>query len=234
VVGASFIALEVAASLRHRGIEVHVAAPEAVPLARVLGDELGGWVRSLHEENGVVFHLGRSIQGWDGARLAMDQGALEADFIVAGTGVAPRTALATAAGLAVDNGVIVDSVLRASAPGVYAAGDLAHFPDPHTGDLIRIEHWVHAERQGQHVARAILGDAAPFTDTPFFWSVHYGSTINYVGHVEGFDAVALDGSLAAQGATARFMKAGSVRAVATVGRDLDSLRAGLALEREAA
>lgn len=234
VVGASFIALEVAASLRHRGIDVHVAAPEAVPLGRILGDELGGWVRGLHEENGVVFHLGCKIEGWDGARLALDDGALAADFVVAGTGVAPRTALATAAGLAVDNGIVVDGALRASAPGVYAAGDLARFPDAHTGALICVEHWVHAERQGQHVARAILGDQAAFADTPFFWSVHYGATINYVGHAPGFDAVAIEGSLAARDAALRYRKGGNLLAVATIGRDLESLKAGLAFEREAA
>ncbi|HXQ10894.1 MAG TPA: FAD-dependent oxidoreductase [Caulobacteraceae bacterium] len=234
VVGASFIALEVAAALRRRGIEVHVAAPEAIPLSRVLGDELGGWVRGLHEENGVVFHLGRKIEGWDGARLALDDGVVEADFVVAGTGVAPRTGLAAAARLTVENGVVVDRTLKTSAPGVYAAGDLARFPDAHTGELIRVEHWVHAERQGQHVARSIMGDTAPFDDTPFFWSVHYGATINYVGHAEGFDAVTIDGSLAGQDAAARFMKSGKLLAVATVGRDVESLRAGVAFEREPA
>ncbi len=234
VAGASFIALEVAASLRHRGIDVQVAAPEAVPLGHILGKDLGGWVRGLHEEHGVVFHLGRKIEGWDGVRLALDEGALEADFIIAGTGVAPRTALAAAAGLTVENGMVVDKFLRASAPGVYAAGDLARFPDAHTGELIRVEHWVHAERQGQHVARSILGDGAPFADTPFFWSVHYGAKINYVGHAEGFDAVEIEGSLAAQDAAAHFMKGGKRLAVATIGRDLESLKAGVALEHEAA
>ncbi len=233
VAGASFIALEVAAALRHRGIEVHVAAPEPIPLARILGDELGGWVRGLHEENGVVFHLGRKILGWDGARLGLDEGAIDADMVVAGTGVAPRTALAEAAGIRVENGVVVDRSLRASAPGVYAAGDIARFPDARTGAPVRIEHWVHAERQGQHVARAILGDDAPFTDTPFFWSVHYGATINYVGHAEAFDSVEVDGALSGQDAVVRFKQGGKVMAVATVGRDLDSLKAGAAFEREA-
>jgi NADPH-dependent 2,4-dienoyl-CoA reductase/sulfur reductase-like enzyme len=182
----------------------------------------------------VVFHLGRKIEGWDGARLALDEGALEADFVVAGTGVAPRTPLAAAAGLTVEKGVVVDSALRTSAPGVYAVGDLARFPDAHTGALIRVEHWVHAERQGQHVARAILGDQAAFADTPFFWSVHYGATINYVGHAPGFDAVAIEGSLAARDAALRYRKGGNLLAVATIGRDLESLKAGLAFEREAA
>jgi NADPH-dependent 2,4-dienoyl-CoA reductase/sulfur reductase-like enzyme/nitrite reductase/ring-hydroxylating ferredoxin subunit len=234
VAGASFIALEVAAALRHRGVEVHVAAPEAVPLTRVLGDEVGAWVQRLHEENGVIFHLGCKIEGWDGRRLALDDGALDADFVVAGVGVAPRTALAEAAGLKVENGVVVDRVLRASAPGVYAAGDVARFPYGRGGVLTRVEHWVHAERQGQHVARAILGDDAPFADTPFFWSAHYGATINYVGHAAAFDAVEIDGSLATTDAVIRFKQAGEVLAVATVGRDLESLKAGVEFERAAA
>jgi NADPH-dependent 2,4-dienoyl-CoA reductase/sulfur reductase-like enzyme/nitrite reductase/ring-hydroxylating ferredoxin subunit len=233
IVGASFIALEVAAALRHRGIEVQIAAPEPIPLHRILGDELGGWVRSLHEENGVVFHLGCKILGWDGARLSLDAGAIDADFMVAGTGVAPRTALAEAAGLKVENGIVVDRSLRASAPGVYAAGDIARFPDARTGASVRIEHWVHAERQGQHVARAILGDAAPFIDTPFFWSVHYGATINYVGHAQAFDTVEVDGVLSSQDAVVRFKQSGNLLAVATLGRDLDSLKAGVGFEREA-
>ena len=158
VVGASFIGLEAAAALRHRGLEVHVAAPEAIPLARILGDDIGRWVRRLHEDAGVVFHLGRKVQGFANGALALDEGAIEADFVVAGMGVRPRVALAEAAGLKIDNGIVVDARLMTSAAGVYAAGDVARYPDPHTGKAIRVEHWVHAERQGQHVARAILGD----------------------------------------------------------------------------
>jgi NADPH-dependent 2,4-dienoyl-CoA reductase/sulfur reductase-like enzyme/nitrite reductase/ring-hydroxylating ferredoxin subunit len=230
IVGASFIGLEVAAALRHHGLEVHVAAPEDTPLGRVLGDEVGAWIRSLHEANGVVFHLGRKVEGWADGRLRLDAGEIAADFVVVGTGVRPRTALAEAAGLKVDHGVVVDDRLRTSAPGVYAAGDLARFPSAATGQLIRVEHWVHAERQGQHAAKLILGDDAPFADTPFFWSVHYGSTVNYVGHAEAFDPPRIDGSLKDQDAEVRFIRAGRTLAVATVGRDLESLKAGLALE----
>lgn len=235
IVGASFIGLEVAASLRHHGLEVHVAAPEATPLGQVLGDAVGGWIGSLHEANGVNFHLGRKVEGWSGGRLQLDAGgAIEADFVVVGTGVRPRTALAEAAGLKVDRGVVVDSRLRASAPGVYAVGDLARFPDAASGRLIRVEHWVHAERQGQHAAQAILGDDAPFTDPPFFWSVHYGATVNYVGHAEAFDEARIEGSLENQDAEIRYIQGGKTLAVATVGRDVASLKAGVALEPVAA
>ena len=231
VVGASFIGLEVAAALRHHGLDVHVAAPEAVPLARILGDDLGHWIHGLHEAAGVIFHLGCKVEGWDGARLKLDSGTIEADFLVVGAGVRPRTALAEAAGLKVDRGVVVDSRLRTSAPDIYAVGDLARYPDAATGNLTRVEHWVHAERQGQHAAHVILGDDAPFTDPPFFWSVHHGATINYVGHAEAFDPPKMEGSLQSQDARVRYVQGGRTLAVATVGRDVESLQAGVALEQ---
>lgn len=232
VVGASFIGLEAAASLRSRRLEVHVVAPEAIPLARVMGDEIGRWVRGLHEQAGVVFHLGRGVTGWGGGRLTLEDGeTIEAGLVVLGVGVKPRTRLAEAAGLVIDRGILVDGRLQTSAPGVYAAGDVARFPHAHTGQPIRIEHWVHAERQGQHVARTILGDDAPFTDTPFFWSAHRDATIRYVGHAEAFDPPTLDGSLERQDAEARFVEAGRLAALATVGRDLRALQADVELER---
>lgn len=235
IVGASFIGLETAAALRKLELEVHVAAPEAVPLARVMGEEIGGWVRSLHEQHGVVFHLGRSAKGFEQGRLALDDGStIEADFLVVGVGVRPRTQLAQAAGLSVDNGVVVDSRLRASAPGVYAAGDIARYPDPRSGRQVRVEHWVHAERQGQHVARMLLGDDAPFTDPPFFWSAHYGVSIRYVGHAEAFDPPVVEGSLEKRDAEARFVSGGRLLALAAVGRDRESLIAGRDFEAEVA
>ncbi len=229
VVGASFIGLEVAASLKHRGLEVHVAAPEAIPLARILGDELGEWIRGLHEANGIVFHLGRKVLGFEGGRLGMDEGAIEADLVVAGVGVRPRVALAEAAGLTVDRGVVVDKLLKTSAPGVFAVGDIARYPDHITGSAVRVEHWVHAERMGQHAARVILGDDRPFADTPFFWSVHWGQTINYVGHAEAFEA-RVEGSLAKNDAAVHLASGGRDLALATVGRDLESLKAGVSLQ----
>ena len=230
IVGASFIGLEVAAALRHHGLEVHVAAPETVPLGRILGDDIGHWIRGLHEAAGVVFHLGCKVEGWADGRLQLDSGTIEADFVVVGAGVRPRTALAEAAGLDVDRGVVVDARLRTTAAGVYAVGDLARYPDAGSGALICVEHWVHAERQGQHVAHAILGDDAPFTDPPFFWSVHQGATINYVGHAEAFDPPKVEGSLQGQDAQVRYVHGGHMLAMATVGRDLESLKAGVALE----
>jgi len=231
IVGASFIGLEAAAALRKRGVEVHVAAPDPVPLARVMGEEIGRWVLGLHEQAGVVFHLGRAVRGWGDGGLTLGAGeTIEADFLLQGVGVKPRTQLAEAAGLALDRGILVDARLRTSAADVYAAGDVARFPDSRSGQNIRVEHWVHAERQGQHVARMILGDDAPFTDTPFFWSAHQDATVRYVGHAETFDPPTIDGSLERRDAEVRFARAGRLMALATVGRDLRALQADVELE----
>ena len=230
LVGASFIGLEAAAALRARGLEVHVAAPGAIPLARVMGDDIGRWVRGLHEQAGVIFHLGHGVTGWHDGRLTLEDGTtIDADFLVLGMGVRPRVALAEAAGLAIDRGIVVDARLRTSAPGIYAAGDVARFPDPHSGQPIRVEHWVHAERQGQHVARTILGDEAPFNDPPFFWSVHPGAEIRYIGHAEAFDPPHVGGSLAQQDAEVAFASGGRLLALATVGRDRRALKVGVDL-----
>ena len=231
VVGASFIGLEVAASLRHRGLEVEIVAPEETPLEKVMGQELGRWVQALHAQQGVVFHLGRKPTAYVDGQLTLDTGeVLDADFVVAGTGVRPRTALAQRAGLKTDNGVLVDRWLRTEAADVYAVGDIARFPDFHSGQPIRVEHWVHAERQGQHAARAILGDDRAYCDPPFFWSAHYGTSIRYVGHAEGFDPPLIEGSLDRNDAEIRYRKDGRTLALATVGRDIEALKAELGFE----
>ena len=233
VIGGSFIGLETAASLRARNLEVHVVAPEAVPLERVMGRELGDFIRALHEEKGVQFHLGRKPARIERDAVVLDDGArLSADLVVIGVGVRPRVALAEQAKLALDRGVVVSELLETSAPGIFAAGDIARWPDPHTGDRIRVEHWVVAERMGQTAARNILGARERFDDVPFFWSAHYDVSINYVGHAEKWDATVVEGDAAKHDVAVRFDAGGKALALATIFRDDQSLAFELAMEDE--
>ena len=234
VIGASFIGLEVAASLRARELEVHVVAPETVPLERVLGTQLGEFIRALHTGKGVQFHLGRKPASVTETGVTLDDGSsIAADVVVFGVGVRPRLELAESAGLTVDRGVVVNAQLETSVPGIYAAGDIARFPDARTGEAIRIEHWVVAQRMGQVVARNMLGANEAFTDAPFFWSAHYDAIVNYVGHAEKIEKVITDGSPEARDFAAWFeSNDGRLLALASIFRDHESLETEVQIENQ--
>jgi NADPH-dependent 2,4-dienoyl-CoA reductase/sulfur reductase-like enzyme/nitrite reductase/ring-hydroxylating ferredoxin subunit len=231
VIGASFIGMEVAAALRARDIEVHVVAPDAVPMERILGPEMGNFIRQLH---GVHFHLGTTAVAMDAKNVSLKNGeSLAADLVVVGIGVRPNIGLAQQAGLAVDRGVKVDEYLQTSVPGIYAAGDIARWPDRLTGERLRVEHWVVAERQGQTAARNILGRRERFDAVPFFWSEQYDFGFSYVGNAPGWDQVEMHGQLDenTQDCTLTYRRAGKKLAVVTVHRDMDGLKAEVELER---
>jgi NADPH-dependent 2,4-dienoyl-CoA reductase/sulfur reductase-like enzyme/nitrite reductase/ring-hydroxylating ferredoxin subunit len=229
VIGAGFIGLEVAASLRHREIEVTVIAPEDVPLAELVGETLGHFVEDLHREHGVEFRLGRGVTEIRAGEVILDDGSgVAADLVVIGIGVIPRTDLGDSAGLNVDDGIVVDDHLLTSDPNIWAAGDVARYPGP-DGEPVRVEHWVLAERQGQAVARNMLGNDMPFAEPPFFWSQHYDVPINVTGHLAGWDEELVRGDPHERDVLVGYLKAGVVRAVASIYRDSDSLRAENAL-----
>jgi len=230
IVGASFIGLEAAASLKTRGLDVHVVAPEAMPLVKVFGDKLAAYIKSLHEQHGVKFSLQRSVSAIGAADVTLDNGMkLPADIVVIGIGVRPSLDLPKQMGLAIDNGVVVDEYLQSSVAGVFAAGDIASFPY-RTGGRIRVEHFVVAERQGQCAAENMLGARRKYDDVPFFWSAHFGKEIRYVGHASTVDDVAVGGDIQKEDAIVAYREKGRVVAFASLGRDLACLQAERAIE----
>jgi NADPH-dependent 2,4-dienoyl-CoA reductase/sulfur reductase-like enzyme len=198
----------------------------------VLGPEVGDLVRRVHEERGIAFHLGTTAAAVDRNGVALQSGErLEADFVIVGIGVRPRTTLAEQSGITVDRGVMVSEYLETSIPGIYAAGDIARWPDRLTGEPIRIEHWVVAERQGQTAARNMLGGSQRFDAVPFFWTQQHDLLLSYVGHARQWDRIEIDGRLEAKDCTVTYWHGGRKLAVLTIGRDRDSLAAEVELEK---
>src|SRR3954453_10449179 len=228
VIGSSFIGLEVAWSLRGRKLEVGVVGRDSVPLAKVLGMEMGNLVRETHEAHGVKFHLARTPAAIHDQYVQLDDGTkLDCDLVVVGVGVRPNTRLAEQAGIATDNGVLVNEFLETNVRGIFAAGDIARWPDPRAG-RIRVEHWVVAQRHGQNAARNILGGREAFTSAPFFWSNQFDLHIHYVGHGSGGDDLGVSGDLKAKHASVIFRCGDKLTAVASVGRDVENLEAEVA------
>ncbi|WP_415182693.1 FAD-dependent oxidoreductase [Phaeovulum sp.] len=229
VLGSGFIGLETAAALTKRGLKVHVVSLDARPLERILGAALGDAIQARHQVAGTVFHMGNSIAAIAGGKVALKDGTdLPADLVILGVGVRPRLALAEAAGLVLDHGVVVNDRLQTSAPGVYAAGDIARWP--WKGVDVRIEHWVVATRQGQVAAENMLGADKPYADVPFFWSAHHDLRLQYVGHAEAWDDVTIDGDIAGRDAMVSYVKGGRTLAVATIGRPQAALAQARAMK----
>ncbi len=233
VAGSSFIGMEVAASLRTLGCVVAVVTPEEHPFSKAFGPDLSDAIMNVHRAHGTAFHLGRQIASIVPGSITLDDGdEIDADLVIVGIGVSPRTALAEAAGLAVDGGVLVDEYLRTSAPDVYAVGDIARWPDPHSGERIRVEHWDVATRQGQAAAATIAGRPSRYDAVPFFWTKHFDVSVRYLGHATEWDEARVEGDIGAKDAQVELMHGGRRLALATVDRDVASLVREVELERE--
>jgi NADPH-dependent 2,4-dienoyl-CoA reductase/sulfur reductase-like enzyme len=208
-----------------------VVALEQHPFERVFGRELGDYLRSLHTSRGVKFHLGQTATRIDPKRVHLDDGhTLNADLVVVGVGVRPVTDLAKAAGCKLDRGVVVNNQLETTVPGVFAAGDIARFPDAR-GRLTRVEHWAVAGQQGRVAARNILGMKQPYKAVPFFWTAHFEVPVTFVGSSENCDKVEVVGSLSSRDCMIAYREGGRITGVACIGRDRDSLLAEDALSR---
>jgi NADPH-dependent 2,4-dienoyl-CoA reductase/sulfur reductase-like enzyme/nitrite reductase/ring-hydroxylating ferredoxin subunit len=231
IAGASFIGMEAAAALRTRGLTVTVVAPEQIPFDKVLSRRPGEALQALHEQHGVTFRLGRSLAAvTEDAVTLDDDSSINADVVLLGIGVRPRLDLPRSAGVAIDNGVLVNEFLETSVPGIYAVGDMARYPSAYTGERVRIEHWVVAERMGAVAARNVLGARQPFTVVPFFWTQQYDALISYVGHGAGWTDVEVDGSPEAGDCAISLKKDGALLAYITMGRDRQSLAAERQME----
>ncbi len=231
IIGASFIGLETASGLRERKIDVHILAPEEVPLAGVFGERVGKRIQRIHEENGVSFHLGRTAKELQGServsRVTLDDGTtLDADLVIIGAGVTPAVDYLKESGLLENGAVPVNGRLETKFSGVFAAGDIAVVPEPRSDRTLRIEHWVVAQRHGMHAAQAMLGSEADYDEPPFFWTMQYGNSIKFTGSAAGYDEIVYRGDVDNDTFSAGYFRHGKLCAVSTIGRGRDVLIAG--------
>lgn len=215
VIGAGWIGSEVAASARQKGCEVTMIAPESVPLERVLGEELGAFYRDVHTDNGVRFLGETGVTGFAGegsveSVLTDKHEAVPADLVVVGVGVNPRTGLAEAAGIATENGILVDASLVTDDPRIFAAGDVANAWHPFYDRRIRVEHWANARRQGSAAARSMLGQKVEFDEIPYFFSDQYDVGMEYVGYATEWDRIVYRGDVSAREFIAFWLKDGLI------------------------
>ena len=225
VIGASFIGMETAASLRERKLSVTVVAPDKVPFEKTLGPEIGRLLQQVHEAHDVKFKLGAGAAQFEGDGavkwVVLDSGErVKADLVVVGVGVRPATDFLEGAQLHKDGGVFVDRHLLA-ADGVYAAGDIAFFPSSLTGERQRIEHWRTAQQQGRVAAHNMAGKVVEFDGVPFFWTRQFDAGLQYIGHAESWDEIIYEGNVSAQEFLAFYVSGNRVLAVAGMNRDRD-------------
>jgi 3-phenylpropionate/trans-cinnamate dioxygenase ferredoxin reductase subunit len=231
LLGAGFIGMELAGSLRERDLQVHVVAPEDVPLSNVFGERIGRWMQKRHQDNGTVFHMGTAAEKIerDGERKAVhleDGTVLKADLVVVAMGVDPAVECLRDTGLVEDGAVPVTGHLETQAAGVFASGDIARLPDHRDGTPRRVEHWVEAERLGQHAARCMLGCDEPYREMPFFWTRQLGTSVRYIGWTEEWDETVWRGTPEDEEFLAGFYQDGVLRAAAGVGMAVDTIAVG--------
>jgi 3-phenylpropionate/trans-cinnamate dioxygenase ferredoxin reductase subunit len=216
VIGAGWIGCEVAAAAREAGCEVAMVGAADVPLERVLGPEVGAVFRDLHAEHGVAMHLGTRVEAFEGdgsvERVRLADRTIDCDLAVVGVGVIPRTELAKAAGLDIDNGIVVDAHLATREPIIFAAGDVANAWHPLIGHRIRVEHWANALNQGPAAARSMLGLGEPYNRIPYFFSDQYDLGMEYSGHAASWDEVVFRGDPSEREFIALWLKGGRVLA----------------------
>ncbi|MBN2105164.1 FAD-dependent oxidoreductase [bacterium] len=228
IVGAGFIGLEAAASLRDAGVRVHLVAPEKVFLAPVFGEAVGKYLLSQHESRGVRFHLGHTVKEYHGDKMGYvreaelsDGTLLPVELVIEGLGIDPAVDYLKGTGLLENGEVLVDGRLQTHHPEIFAAGDIARIPDPVTGEPHRFEHWVEAQRQGKHAALSMLGAEDNYNEVPFFWTRQYGQSLKYIGNAPQFDRTAVLGDIRKGEFLIGYYSGGRLSAAASIGMDAE-------------